>query len=66
MSTLGWIHTIFGIVALLAGTAVILDVRPFEDYETLHAANAISIPLTELPDRFPELSQDTEILTYCT
>ena len=49
-----------------AGTAVILDVRPFEDYETLHAANAISIPLTELPDRFPELSQDTEILTYCT
>jgi hypothetical protein len=49
-----------------AGTAVILDVRPFEDYQTLHAANAISIPLTELPDRFPELSQDAEILTYCT
>ncbi len=24
MSTLGWIHTIFGIVALLAGTAVVL------------------------------------------
>lgn len=49
-----------------AGTAVILDVRPLEDYETLHAANAISIPLTELPDRFSELAQDAEILTYCT
>lgn len=48
------------------GTAVILDVRPFEDYETLHAANAISIPLAELPDRYDELPQDAEILTYCT
>jgi hypothetical protein len=49
-----------------AGTAVILDVRPLEDYVTLHAANAISIPLTEINDRFPELPQDKEILTYCT
>ena len=49
-----------------AGTAVILDVRPREDYVTLHAANAISIPLTEINDRFPELPQDIEILTYCT
>lgn len=49
-----------------AGTAVILDVRPFEDYQTLHAANAVSIPLTELPDRYTELSPDAEILTYCT
>jgi hypothetical protein len=49
-----------------AGTAVILDVRPREDYVTLHAANAISIPLTEINDRFPELPQDVEILTYCT
>ncbi len=49
-----------------AGTAVIVDVRPLEDYATLHAANAISIPLTEINDRFPELPQDKEILTYCT
>lgn len=49
-----------------AGTAVIVDVRPFEDYQTLHAANAISIPLSELPDRYGELSPDSEILTYCT
>jgi hypothetical protein len=49
-----------------AGTAVILDVRSLEDYETLHVANAISIPLAELPDRFLELPQNAEILTYCT
>jgi hypothetical protein len=49
-----------------AGTAVIVDVRSLEDYETLHAANAISLPLTELPDRYGELPQDAEIITYCT
>ena len=51
---------------LEAGTAVLLDVRPFEDYQTLHAANAISIPLDELPGRTGELPQDTAILIYCT
>lgn len=49
-----------------AGTAVLLDVRPLEDYETGHAANARSIPLAELPNRYPELSPDAAILTYCT
>jgi len=49
-----------------AGTAVILDVRSLDDFETLHMANAVSIPLTELPDRYTELPQDAEILTYCT
>jgi 3-mercaptopyruvate sulfurtransferase SseA len=49
-----------------AGTAVLLDVRPREDYETLHAAGAVSIPLAELPGRAGELPQDAEILTYCT
>jgi hypothetical protein len=49
-----------------AGTAVLLDVRPFEDYQTLHATNAISIPLDELTGRTGELPQDAEILTYCT
>ena len=49
-----------------AGTAVIVDVRPLEDYQTLHAANALSLPLAEIADRYPELPQDKEILTYCT
>ena len=49
-----------------AGTAVIVDVRPLEDYQTLHAANAVSLPLAEIADRYPELPQDKEILTYCT
>lgn len=49
-----------------SGTAVIVDVRPVSDYETSHAANAISMPLSELPDRYVELPQDVAILTYCT
>ncbi|MCB9421749.1 MAG: zinc-ribbon domain-containing protein [Ardenticatenaceae bacterium] len=49
-----------------AGTAVLLDVRPQEDYQTLHAANAISIPDSEINHRFPELPQDVAIYTYCT
>ncbi len=49
-----------------AGTAVIIDVRPLEDYATLHAANALSIPLTEINNRFSELPQNAEIITYCT
>jgi 3-mercaptopyruvate sulfurtransferase SseA len=49
-----------------AGTAVLLDVRPIEDYQALHAANAISIPLTELPHRSIELDKAAEYLIYCT
>lgn len=49
-----------------AGTAVLLDVRPQEDYQTRHAANAISIPDSEINHRFPELPQDVAIYTYCT
>lgn len=49
-----------------AGTAVLLDVRPAEDYQALHVANAISIPLTDLPHRHIELDKAAEILTYCT
>jgi uncharacterized membrane protein len=35
MSTLGWIHTVFGIVALLAGTAVVLTRKATRWHRTL-------------------------------
>lgn len=48
------------------GTAVFVDVRTQEDYESAHISGAISMPLAELQARYRELPEDMEILTYCT
>ena len=47
------------------GEAVIVDVRPVEEYEAGHLLGAISVPLSELPDRLETLPKDREIVTYC-
>ncbi len=44
---------------------VVLDVRPFEEYQNGHIAGATSIPLAELINRFDELPQDREVVAYC-
>ena len=51
MSTLGWIHTIFGMVALLAGTAVILTNKGTRGHRTLghvYLTNMITLNVSAL------------------
>ena len=43
----------------------ILDVRPVEEFAAGHLPNALSMPVTELEARLPELPQDREIVAYC-
>lgn len=43
----------------------LVDVRPLEEFETAHVPGAVSVPLSELPDRLDELPRDKEIVTFC-
>lgn len=47
------------------GDAVVLDVRPAEEYAEGHIPGAVSVPLDELPSRLAELPDDVEIVAYC-
>jgi len=47
------------------GQAVVLDVRPAEEYTHGHIPGAISIPIDKLPDRLAELPTDRNIVAYC-
>ena len=47
------------------GTAVLVDVRPSEEFEAGHIEGARSIPLEELEQRLAELPTDREIIAYC-
>jgi rhodanese-related sulfurtransferase/DNA-binding MarR family transcriptional regulator len=47
------------------GTAIVLDVRPREEYVAGHIPGAISIPLEDLADRFTALPSDREVVAYC-
>lgn len=51
---------------LAAGQAVIVDVRPADQYAASHIEGAINIPLGELATRAGELPKDKFIATYCT
>ena len=45
--------------------ALLLDVRPVEEYEAGHLPGAISAPLDELPQKLDELPADKTIIAYC-
>lgn len=45
--------------------AVLLDVRPPNEFAAGHLHGAINIPIDELPDRLRELPRDHKIITYC-
>jgi rhodanese-related sulfurtransferase len=45
--------------------AVLIDVRPQEEYAAGHIEGARSIPLEELEQRLAELPADREIVAYC-
>ena len=47
------------------GDAVVLDVRPREEYEAGHIPGALSAPIAELKDLVGELPRDRQIVAYC-
>ncbi len=48
-----------------AGDAVVVDLRPAEEFAAGHIAGAVSIPLPELEARIAELPADMEVVAYC-
>ncbi len=48
-----------------SGEAIFVDVRTAAEYADFHPKGAISIPLSELADRYQELPRDKEIITIC-
>jgi rhodanese-related sulfurtransferase len=48
-----------------SGDAVVVDLRPAEEFEAGHIAGAISIPLAELEAHLAELPAGVEIVAYC-
>jgi 3-mercaptopyruvate sulfurtransferase SseA len=46
--------------------AVFVDVRDADSYASDHIPGALSIPLSELPDRLGEMDSNAWIITYCT
>ncbi len=47
------------------GDALVLDLRPVEEYRAGHIAGALSLPLEELEARLAELPAGIEIVAYC-
>jgi rhodanese-related sulfurtransferase len=47
------------------GTAIVLDVRPTEEYRAGHIPGALSVPLERLEARLADLPRDKEIVAYC-
>lgn len=50
---------------LETGEAVLVDVRPAEEFAAGHIEGARSIPLAELERRLAELPPDREVVAYC-
>lgn len=50
---------------LQSGTAVVIDVRPGEEYLAGHIPGALSIPVKELARRLSSLPRRKEIVAYC-
>jgi len=47
------------------GDAILLDVRPEEEYRAAHMSGAVSVPLKELTKRIAKLPRGKEIVAYC-
>ena len=47
------------------GQAVVIDVRPREEFSAGHIPGAVSVPLEELEARLSELPMGQEIVAYC-
>jgi rhodanese-related sulfurtransferase len=53
------------IARLSRGDAVLVDVRPAEEFAAGHIDGARSIPIDELERRLAELPEDREVIAYC-
>ena len=51
--------------SLARGEALLVDVRPPEEYAAGHLPQAISLPLADLPARLDELPPNRLVVTYC-
>jgi len=49
----------------LSGEAIVLDVRPPEEFQAGHIEGAISIPIKQLEEQLADLPKDKEIVAYC-
>ncbi|MCV0368966.1 metalloregulator ArsR/SmtB family transcription factor [Filomicrobium sp.] len=47
------------------GTAIVLDVRPEDEFAAGHVPGARNIPLAELEKRLSELPKGVEVVAYC-
>lgn len=46
--------------------AQVVDVMPTSEYETSHVRGAVSIPLSDIPEKAPgQLERDRPVITYC-
>ncbi len=45
--------------------AILIDVRPHEEFENKHISGALSIPLQNLTEHIPSLPKDKKIIAYC-
>ncbi len=50
---------------LRSSEAILIDVRPHEEYVAGHLAGAMSMPLDELAARLKELKKGQEVVAYC-
>lgn len=48
-----------------SGEAMVIDVRPPEEYRAGHIPGAVNVPLGELPTRLKKLPHNQEIVAYC-
>jgi 3-mercaptopyruvate sulfurtransferase SseA len=53
------------VARLSRGDAVLVDVRPAQEYEAGHISGARSIPIDELERRLAELPEHHEVIAYC-
>ena len=50
---------------LIAGGALLLDVREDSEFELGHAPGAKHVPLAEVPDHLDDLPRNTKIVAVC-
>ncbi|MEU9044994.1 MULTISPECIES: ArsR family transcriptional regulator [unclassified Kitasatospora] len=57
--------TVDELTSWVGGGALVIDVRPTDDYAMGHVPGAVSLPHDQLLSRLDELPADAEIIAYC-